>query len=164
MGFRSLKCLAKSLSYLGAGPQVFVHWRGVLTDLFNSLYSNNRSLKRLSCRNYTKNKSNIKPQTSLGHCLLVSESTTCIRASLVLPLAAAAAAAAAAADFAAEAAALFSILAARFSDPELAADDRTLGRCMALSHVESFYCCKIYYVIQGGPEAFYSVWLIRGRL
>ena len=51
-----------------------------------------------------------------------------MRASLVFPLAAAAAAAA---DFAAEAAALFSILAARFSDPELAADDRTLGRCMA---------------------------------
>ena len=52
-----------------------------------------------------------------------------MRASLVFPLAAAAAAAAAAA----EAAALFSILEARFSDPELAADDRTLGRCMALS-------------------------------
>ena len=55
-----------------------------------------------------------------------------MRASLVFPLAAAAAAAA---DFAAEAAALFSILAARFSDPELAADDRTLGRCMALMSV-----------------------------
>ena len=32
--------------------------------------------------------------------------------------------------FANAAAALFSILASRFSDPEHAADDRTLGRCM----------------------------------
>ena len=80
-----------------------------------------------------------------------------MRASLVFPLAAAAAAAA---DFAAEAAALFSILAARFSEPELAADDRTLGRCMALSHVESFYCCEIYYVVQGGPETLYLVWFL----
>ena len=60
--------------------------------------------------------------------------------------------------FANAAAALFSILASRFSDPEHAADDRTLGRCMLVAtccQLSRRYCCMIYDVVQGGPIVLY---------
>ena len=59
---------------------------------------------------------------------------TFLRPSLALPFAAAAA--------------LFSLLASRFSEPEHAADDRTLGRCMAAAFFRT--CCIFYCVAQGG--------------